>query len=379
MAVKGIPPRAPPSVPSEAYSPHGVSLGPTPSPSTASRRPTSPTPQPGSWEVAAAAELHTRLVLALESGISDIVRQLAAAAGDCCEVSPSLGMGCFGAATRGCSWHVGFYSNAQLIGNLFHMAVQLALFPKPCASDASTYTDGGLLLESVAADTSMSSTRLASSPFEDSALPLHGSDWSRENGSIVVRVGGGYKVVQADVSTDIMSRTLASPRRSPTPPSPGRSESARRTNRSSSPGRAAYTFTHVHSTSSIENYSMGRYRTPGDSDHSGTPASPGRQAASQERRNRDGGDRRAASAAERTPSQVQYYRVMKSGASTTTFRETRAAPQGRTPRSPTSSRTSLVGGDEAPREGVSPRQRTRGAAGTGGRTAGPPPKTRGTL
>lgn len=94
------------------------------------------------WEVAASAELHTRLVLALESGLTDIVGKVKSSSivHDSSTV-PAIGLGSSGPETRCCSWHVGFYSNAQLIGNLFHMAVQLALFPRPCTTEAAPMAD----------------------------------------------------------------------------------------------------------------------------------------------------------------------------------------------------------------------------------------------
>jgi len=119
------------------------------------------------WEVTAASELHTRLVLALETGIRDIAQQFATDDHASSQMALAMGLRTAGAAMRSCSWHTGFYSNAQLIGNLIHMAVQLTLFPRPSSLEAMVQCGS----TSVPPQT-------------------HFTDSTAQTG--VVRIGGGY-------------------------------------------------------------------------------------------------------------------------------------------------------------------------------------------
>jgi hypothetical protein len=69
---------------------------------------------------------------------------------------------------------VGFYSHPQLIGNLFHMAVQLALFPHPDASDVAVQCNEQAL--------------------QQADLFSEEASFTDADG-MVVRVGGGYEVM----------------------------------------------------------------------------------------------------------------------------------------------------------------------------------------
>lgn len=137
------------------------------SPSPPSPRSPGRTAASTTWELTAAAELHTRLVLALEGGLSDI-------AAKCAEAGVNMDSGKDLAATRRSSWHVGFYSHPQLIGNLFHMAVQLALFPHPDASDVAVQCNEQAL--------------------QQADLFSEEASFTDADG-MVVRVGGGYEVM----------------------------------------------------------------------------------------------------------------------------------------------------------------------------------------
>lgn len=71
-------------------------------------------------------ELHAQLTQSLESGLRSILGRVPIGTTTC--MSDKLGV-------SSCTCHVGFHTNAQIIGNLLHMTVQLALFPRPFAED----------------------------------------------------------------------------------------------------------------------------------------------------------------------------------------------------------------------------------------------------
>lgn len=77
----------------------------------------------------AARELHSTLARGLELGAQQVAKQLGLFV--CSELSLSM-------YSSKCHCHIGYYSNAQMIGTLLHLAVQLALFPNAPVAEAST-------------------------------------------------------------------------------------------------------------------------------------------------------------------------------------------------------------------------------------------------
>lgn len=131
-------------------------------------------------QAAASTELQASMIRALEVG----VRQAAYGLMD-------------GVCTRGlgkvsvepCSCHVGFHSNKQIIGNLLHLVVQLALFPTPNCAEQSVQAGTPQHLLPV-----RGTQTLEPPPKAEHAAQ---TDISRHK-----RVGGGYEVWSCQPGSD---------------------------------------------------------------------------------------------------------------------------------------------------------------------------------
>lgn len=172
-----------------------------------------------SVEAQVSRDLHSSLLIALEAGVQKAFHHFAEDAqhGRMRHVAEGAAHKFAASASWDCSCHIGFYTNSQVIANLMHLIVQLALFPRAQTSDAELQVNSRsahVADQFVEASLETAEAGIQVEPRQNVNTQRVASPSHSPSRSVGVRIGGGYHIVAAEEASEEAGRSLSPNRRS---------------------------------------------------------------------------------------------------------------------------------------------------------------------